>query len=257
MSKNLRTEIFRAHGRYWVLASMLMAIPFLLENIPLLPLVFTEKTDSIKPMINYFYKSAIFPVSMICVTILYSTSFISDLKSGYLKFQIHRCGVKRFVRDRFLSNALAGATAVASSQILLLLLCCIVFPYPNISYRYFSTGNAWELFFYEKQYLYILILIALQFWGNLAWSSLALASSAFIGNLYITLFVPFLFVNILSMLSRTDLLESVRKTIYLTYDIDFWKNDVTLKVVGYLGLFFAIEIISYFAFYRGVKRNVV
>lgn len=256
MMNHLRKEISRAHGSHWVAASLIMFIPFLLENAALLPLAFTEKMDAIKPMISYFYKSALFPVSMIAVTIPYSTSFIMDLKSGYLKYQIHRAGIGRFVRDRFIGNALAGATAVASAQLLLLLLCSLIFPYPDIGYRYFPTGNRWEVFFYEKPGIYIMLLIALQFWGNMAWSSLALAASTYIGNMYITLFVPFLFVNILSAFSRTGLLENIRALMYLTYDIDFWKNDPTSKIVAFLGVFFIAMALSYPVFLRGVKKNV-
>lgn len=256
MMNHLRKEISRAHGSYWVAASLIMFIPFLLENAALLPLAFTEKMDAIKPMMSYFYKSALFPVSMIAVTIPYSTSFIMDLKSGYLKYQIHRAGIGRFVRDRFISNALAGATAVASAQLLLLLLCCLIFPYPDVNYRYFPTGNRWEVFFYEKQGIYIMLLIALQFWENMAWSSLALAASTYIGNMYITLFVPFLFVNILSAFSRTGLLENIRALMYLTYDSDFWKNDLILKLMSFIVVFLVIFLLSYLLLYRGVKRNV-
>ncbi len=256
MLRNLRKEMSRAYGSYWVVTSALMIIPFLLENSSLLPLALTEKTDSLKPMISFFYKSALFPVSMICVAIPYSTSFISDLKSGYLRYQVHRCGIRCFVRDRFISNAFAGATAVGSAQIFLLFLCSVLFPYPDIPYRYFPSGNPWEVLFYEKQGVFIVILIAIQFWGNLAWSSLALAASAYIGNVYVTLFIPFLLVNVLSAFSRTGLLESIRKTIYLTYDIDFWRVDVTPKVLEFFGFFLIILLTSYVSFYRGVKRNV-
>ena len=253
--RNLREELHLAFGPYWVLASCMVLLPFFIENATLLSLVFTEKADAIKPMISYFYKSALMPVSMVSVTIPYATSVLQNQRSGSLKYVMHRCGVRRFVRDRFLSNAIAGASAIAVGQLLLFLFCCIVYPYPDVGYRFIPTGNPWQHLYYNQSGVYILLLIGLHFWGNMAWSSLALALSTYIRNVYATLFVPLIFVNALSALAITDAFEDIRTRMYLVYNLDFWKEEGSRQLLEYLGMFALMLLISYVLFYWGVRRQ--
>lgn len=252
---NLRGEMTRAFGRNWAIASCLMLLPFFLENVALLPMMFTEQVDSMQAMINYLYKGAMMPFTILCATIPYATSFLVDQKNGSLKHVIHRSGRLRFSRDRFIANALAGASAVAFSQLLLFMFFCIVFPYPDIGYRYFPTGNAWEALFYNQSGFYTLAIIGLHFLANMAWSSLALATSTYLKNTYLTLFVPFILVNVLSAIATTEVLDRVRSLVFLIYGIDFWRDNAAQKLLEYGALFLAIIVFSYIVFWTGVRRS--
>lgn len=252
---NLRGELVRAFGPGWVIASGIMIIPFFLENGALLPMMFTERVDGMSAMINYLYKGAMMPLSLLCVAIPYAASLLTDRKNGSLKYHLHRCGTGLFARDRFIANALAGASSIAFAQLALFLLLCIVYPYPDIGYRYIPTGNAWEALFYERAGQYVLAIIGLHFVANMAWSSLALASSLYLKNIYVTLFAPFAIVNVLSAIAITGLWEKIRGIVYLIYDIDFWREGAAVKLAEYGGFFMGMMIVSYLLFRLGIKRN--
>lgn len=252
---NLRGEMARAFGLGWMIASGLMILPFFLENTLLIPLMFTEQVDAVSAMINYLYKGAMMPLSLLCVAIPYAASILADVKNRSLKYQLHRCGTGRFARDRFVANALAGASAIGFAQLVLFLLLCIVYPYPDIGYRFLPTGNAWESLFYERAGLYVLVIIGLHFVANMAWSSLAMAASLYVKNSYVTLFVPLILVNALSAIATTGVWDKIRSIVYLVHDIDFWREGAAIKLAEYSGFFLGMMAISYLLVRLGIRKN--
>lgn len=133
----------------------------------------------------------------------------------------------------------------------------ILFPYPDIPY--YSTfvfseeyvRTAMESIFNNRPILYYLILLTIQLLSSVAWSSLALALSAYIHNQYITLCVPYLAYTIIAISCRYSIqMYHVLEACNLIYNGNLLQSEWASRLINYTAFFTAMVIVSFVLFYR-------
>lgn len=251
--RNFCEEMRRGMGR-GMLAAMLMTIfPMALSALSFLPYAYTERLDASGMMVYALYKSGFYPVAFIASAFAYSTSYINDAFSGALKYQMARCGRFRFTVDRFCANAICGALGVAAGEALFFLIMRTLYPVQDIPYRVAAEQNAMMALSYARPELYYFVIILLQIPGSMVMASVALAVSTLVGNMYITLASPMIYVGLITALPQRLGGERIHELIYAPMDLGIWMNGYTLFCEHLI--YCAIGLAATFAvFYLGVRR---
>lgn len=240
--KNFREEMRRGMGRGMIAAMLMTMFPMLLAVLGFLPGVYTEKYHASGLMVNALYKSGLTPVTFIAAAFAYSTSYIGDIANGALRYQLARCGRTRFALSRFWANAICGALGVAFGEMAFFLILRTLYPIQDIPYRVADTYNAMTMLSYTRPEFYYFVIVLIQIPGCMVMASVALAVSAFVRNMYVTLASPVIYVGLVSALPWQFGEISLRDLIYLPTDLAIWQEGYTLFYwhLGYCAVMLAI-----------------
>ncbi len=226
--RNFCEEMRRGMGRGMIAAMLMTMLPMLLAVLSFLPDMYTEKQYASGLMVNALYKSGLAPVAFIAAAFAYSTSYISDIECGALRYHITRCGRMKFAVDRFLSNALCGALGVVVGEAAFFLILRTLYPVQDIPYRVAAEYNAMEMLSYTHEELYYFIMILVQIPLCMVMASVALVVSTFARNTYITLASPMIFVGLITALPQRLGGDMLHELIYASTNLALWHEGYTL-----------------------------
>ncbi len=251
--RNFREEMRRGMGRGMIAAMLMTMFPMLLAVLSYLPDVYTEKYYASSLIVNAIYKSGLTPIAFIAAAFAYSTSYISDIECGALRYHLTRCGRMRFAADRFIANAICGALGVAVGEAAFYLILRTLYPVQDIAYRVVTEYNAMEMLSYTRPELYYFIMILVQIPICMVMASVALVVSTFVRNAYITLASPIIFVGLITALPERLGGDMIYNLIYASTDIALWAEGYTLffRHLAFCAIMLAITFVVFcFSVYR-------
>ena len=251
--RNFCEELRRCMGRGMIAAMLMTMFPMLLAVLSLLPDAYTERVHASDAMVNAMYKGGLTPVAFIAASFAHSTSYLSDIGSGALRYQLARCGRTRFAVDRFCANAICGALGVACGKAIFFVLLRTIFPAQDIPYRVVGAYNAMMALSYARPELYYFVMILLQIPGSMVMASVALAVSTLVGNAYITLASPMICVGLVTALPQWLGGGRLRELIYAPADLNIWTEGYA-RYCGHLCYCLAGLAVTFAVFYIGVRR---
>ena len=248
-------EFTRAFGGWFAIAVVITIVGLMLTDTGTIYSAFTLKSSSSSLPLESLEKSALFMISPVVVALPYSTSFITDHKSRYLRYLLPRCGWQRFTLWRFIANMVSSALCVFSVQLLLVLFSAIAYPYTDIPYRYVNAKNWFNQLEYTNVMGYILLTMIIQLPCHMARASTAISITPWIRNPFAALIAPLIFDNALSMLtSQGAFFFWLRERCILPTELVFWGDDMC-NVIWYFTMAALRIVLCYIAFCIGVKRN--
>lgn len=253
--RNFAEEMRRGMGKGMIAAILMTMFPMLLSVIGLLPSAYTERVQASGAMVNALYKSGVTPVAFIAAAFAYSTSYMTDRNAGALKYQMMRCGRMRFAVDRFFANAICGALGVFLAEAIFFLIMRTIFPAQDIPYRYPDEVNAMQRLEYVNPELNMFISILLQIPCLMVMASVALATSTFVNNTYVTLASPIVYFGLMEMIPPLPFIGDMRAVIYWAFQMSTEQWQYGYARCGIHMLYCAVMLMITFAvFYMGVRR---
>lgn len=187
-------------------------------------------------------------------TLCYASTFLEDKKSGLIKSIYTRISRKKYLRAKYISNFIVSFISISIPLIIHLLFLLMVMPNikPNIAvynqtvYQYSILQNI----YYSSPIIQILIVTCI--FGIFAgiYSSIALAISLKVKNIFVVLVSPFLITFIIDMvmyLSSNAMLSPIK---YLNIFSEANLNVVVIEIV--MGI-----ILSFGLFYIGGRNEEI
>lgn len=255
--RNFAEEMRRGMGKGMIAAMLMTLLPMLIAVMVVIPNAqpYTEKTYACGIMVNALHKSGVAPVAFIAAAFAYSTSYMTDRNAGALKYQMMRCGRLRFAVDRFFANAICGALGVILAQLLLYLIMRSIYPVMDIPYHYLGEVNAMQRLEYVNPELNMFVSILLQIPCLMVMASVALATSTFVNNTYVTLASPIVYFGLMEMMPPLPFIGDMRAVIYWAFQMSTEQWQYGYARCGIHMLYCAVMLMITFAvFYMGVRR---
>lgn len=172
-------------------------------------------------------ESDLFRISIpVVVTLPYSTAWITDYKSGFIKEYLPRCGITSYIVGKFLACGLSGG-AVCSISFWL---------YQHTSYGKEAQGSIFLLFL-----------------SGMLWACVSVSLAAISGSRYIAYGGAFVIFYVLVIVY-----ERYFQGLYCLYPVE-WYQPRHVWVFGDTGIVLmcgGIVLILFFLFYETVRRRV-
>ncbi len=191
----------------------------------------------------------------------YGHSFSEELRSGYLKMVVPRCGRKRYFLAKAGASFLSGGLAVVIPLAASFLFGFLIFPAakPNVIYnQYFPFGHANMLagLVHTHPLLYMLLYLGIDFVFAGLFACLSVSSVFFFRQRLASIILPFLFLLGCDMLRNfgayvTYVEISPMKLMRAVPLVNFTKGPVLL---GWLCLFVLLTLPL--ILYRGCKHEI-
>lgn len=183
-------------------------------------------------------------IAPLIASLPFSISYIEDIETGYLKFIYLRISKKKYLLVRILTNALVSGIVIFISSIIIFIMLLIIFGINYNSEFNNVTGIAKEIYFYNKLYYFLFILI-MSFIFNIAFSTLSLGLSPYLKNKYLTVLSSFGYYVISATIFIT--LHLYKFNAVLLFHLD------TLNIKQVLLYDFLITLVGSILFLIGVK----
>ena len=239
--RNFAEEMRRGMGKGMIAAMLMTLLPMLIAVMVVIPNAqpYTEKTYAYGIMINALHKSGVAPVAFMAAAFAYSTSYMTDRNAGALKYQMMRC----------------GALGVILAQLLLYLIMRSIYPVMDIPYHYLGEVNAMQRLEYVNPELNMFVSILLQIPCLMVMASVALATSTFVNNTYVTLASPIVYFGLMEMMPPLPFIGRIREVIYWAFQMSTEQWQYGYARCGIHMLYCAVMLMITFAvFYMGVRR---
>ncbi len=143
--------------------------------------------------------SIFFTILPLLVILPYGHSVSEEMRSGYLKTIIPRCGRRRYFLAKAGAMFLSGGTAVLLPMILSLLICFMAFPAVKVDMIYDMYGalhhsNMASVLFNQHPLLYTLMYLGIDFVFSGLFACMAFSASFFWKQRVAPMIVPYLFL---------------------------------------------------------------
>lgn len=146
-----------------------------------------------------------FLILPILAVLPYGASYLSDLKSGYIKMLVIRADRRSYFCSKALAVFLSGGVAVILPMLLNLFLTATVLPalLPQVVTRLFPIQelSLWGDLYFAHPWVYIGIFLFIIFIFGGLFATLSLVVSRFSDNRFLVLIFPFLFMIFLNALA--------------------------------------------------------
>jgi hypothetical protein len=161
----------------------------------------------------------------------YTTAFVDDMKSGYIKQYLHRSGVKPYIQGKLMACALSGGLALFAGVLLAYALSVLVFSPMELALAKGQTAPP-----YVAQ---LLMKAAVLFCSGAFWSLVGLTLAALTMNRFMAYASPFILYYVLIILH-----ERYFESLYVLYPKE-WLEPSALWVLGAWGvILLLLELIA-------------
>ena len=183
----------------------------------------------------------------ILVSIPYTSSYIIDMKSGYLKYILTRTKITNYIIIRIIINGLVGGFVLFISLSIAFIMFVLL--KGTNSSEIYSQTIIFKDVLNTNPYLYVLLILLNSFVCGFVFATFGLGFSTLLKNTYLTILFPFLFY-ILSgtLLVRFNPLFHAA----VTYVLDYGGSSITTVIVYDL----IMLLIGITTFVLGVSKNV-
>lgn len=167
-----------------------------------------------------------FQILLLCVpAMVYSDSFLEDLKGSVIRFSVQRSGVFKYLFAKYIATLLSGFAVMTVSFLIFLAALCICFPLDDygtvMNIVDIVSGSYSQLIVDKKSFLYLFTNIVHQGICGAFYAGMALACSTFIDNSFVVIAAPIL----LGQWSGT--LRNLTGMKYSLMDIQFGTTELT------------------------------
>lgn len=152
----------------------------------------------------------------------YTSSFVDDMKSGYIKQYLHRAGVGPYIRGKLIACALSGGLALMAGVVLAYGVSSLVFTPMELA---MGPSQVAQPYFAE-----LLMKAAVLFFSGAFWSLTGFAFAALTMSRYMAYASPFILYYVLIILH-----ERYFQGLYVLYPKE-WLDPSGLWVLGSLGV---------------------
>lgn len=158
----------------------------------------------------------------IAAALPYTTGFIDDIKSGYIKEYLPRTGVKKYISGKLAASALSGGLVLAAGMLAAYALsAAFIAPMEAV------PDEAAPASAYLAQ---VISRVFLAFFSGVLWSVVGLALSSASGSRYMAYSAPFIIYYVLIILN-----ERYFPSLYVIYPKE-WINPSHFWPLGWLGV---------------------
>jgi hypothetical protein len=253
MLKHEIKRLFLTKSLYWIitLSIALGLIGLYSYYMDIYYFKFNKQFDSISAYDAWLYCLGVAPGSFLkilfplLIAIPICDSYLRDKKSGYLHFLVTRGSYKKYITAKFIVNGVTGAIVMTATLVVLLVICCILFPLnaPNTDLNLKPTG-VMSSYYSLSPMIYVLFILSINLIFGVLYSILGFtASFVFTRRLTIVVFPFFFFliVNVFSQLFHLRMLLPTR----LIVPFDVSNTQVADLASGYLLVIITIIIFTY------------
>lgn len=236
--KNIKIDLQRAFCNKLFLIGLVAAQGVFYLNIP------WDNLGSLS--VIYFVNLLIFgsfvQMLLICGAIPYSTSYLSDWQSGYIKAIVIRTDLRSYLRSKVVVTAFSGFVTVALGKLIFVLTMRIFVPVVSEGRHELSSQYALEHLAASHPYAYLAADAALYAMAAAAFAVLALLISSLTRNVFVTLASPMVMYF---MMTSLHTILSLPTAIYLP-----------LLLQGYVPAYLdnlVLSLLYVFAFWIGMS----
>lgn len=188
----------------------------------------------------------VFALTIICV-LPYTTSYIDDLKSGYIKLYIVRAKRSDYLLGKIVACMVSGGLALVLGIVLSYIVMLLVFIPMEAADDAASWAGTWS-----ETILPLLDMILRIFMQGAMWSMVGMAAAAFTSSKYMAYAGPFIFYYVLIILC-----ERYFKDCYVIYPKEWLVLDkFPFGSIGVLIFIIEVTILICSVFYLHEKRRL-
>mgnify|MGYP005830114569 CR=1 FL=1 len=190
-------------------------------------------------------------------SIPYSSSYLLDEKTGFIKNIYTRTTKRNYLISKFISNFMVGGMAFFLPIIINLVIVSLILPsvQPEIVDGVTSIDytSMWAELFYSNPYIYIFSYAVLNFLFGGLFATIGLACSVFVNRIFVLILCPFILYLFLFFAFQLTGNPALIPFKYLIPGQPV--SGITLNII--LIQFFALLIISIIVFFGGIRKREV
>ncbi len=157
-----------------------------------------KEMDVISLLTYPFAMSTFVPFACIFPVLPYAFTYLEEKNSGYYKYILMRCGVKKYIFNKIFFTGLSGGISLLIPFTFIFIIAGVCSQQVSTEFfPYMYIGKIWEpyLYIFGGKLVLFLRLILIFLFGVL-WAEIALLISTIISNRYIVFVVPFVIYQI-------------------------------------------------------------
>lgn len=160
----------------------------------------------------------------------FTTAFVDDIKSGYIKAHLHRCGVNQYIMSKFIACALSGGLVLLLGILMSYGISTLVFRPMELA---LAAGEYVQPYFAQ-----LIIKAATLFFSGAFWSLVGFTFAAATMSKYMAYASPFILYYVLIILH-----ERYFESLYVLYPKE-WLSPSDSWVLGGFGVIILLLILS-------------
>lgn len=130
-------------------------------------------------------------IAPLLAALIFSTSYLSDKDSNFLKFIYTRMDKKKYIISRIIVTALSSGIVITAAMLLNLIIIVCMLGFKTNSESILLFSGSFAFLYYKNKWLYIIYVIFNSFIFSAIFSLLGLGLSPFINNKYLAFLCPF------------------------------------------------------------------
>lgn len=160
----------------------------------------------------------------------FTTAFVDDIKSGYIKLHLHRCGVKLYIKGKLLACAFSGGLVLLLGILIAYGISMLVFMPMELA---LAEGEIAQPYFAE-----LLLKTATLFFSGAFWSLVGFTFASLTISKYMAYASPFILYYVLIIFH-----ERYFENLYVLYPKE-WLSPSDWWVIGGFGVIILLLILS-------------